>query len=225
MHKIKKIILITFAFLLSLKSMSQKSIVSGTVTYFFNDYQGDKPDIGSKVFIFPSTMLNTKTLYDSLVKEYDLKSIKNSQEYIISSKKIRLQEYLKHKKKYSAEIKEIEQEILDYSNRYNSNLDSIKKYGFDKSEKTEDMDTRFYLSIMPIEVDDNTKLTKTTTVDATGRFTIKITPGKYFVFIRSNNRKGLKLSTVSGKCYLKLIDISENDEISIDHKFELDSFN
>ena len=38
--------------------MNAQSEISGTVTYYFNDNYGDKPDVGAKVFLVDSISFN-----------------------------------------------------------------------------------------------------------------------------------------------------------------------
>lgn len=47
----KKILLISVIALIALSCKKEPGTVTGVVTYFFNDYQGYKPDLGAKIYL------------------------------------------------------------------------------------------------------------------------------------------------------------------------------
>lgn len=67
-----KSIIFCFSILCASNCIGQTSKIHGVVTYYFNEYQGDKPDIGAKVYVIDSA----KCKFDKDVAfKYDLASI------------------------------------------------------------------------------------------------------------------------------------------------------
>lgn len=54
---------------------AQKGKIKGVITYFFNDYQGSKPDLGAEVYVVDSSKCSK---YDSEISfQFELASIKD----------------------------------------------------------------------------------------------------------------------------------------------------
>ena len=217
--------------------------VSGTITYFFNKYQGDKPDVGAKVHLIDSlsfskiensNLLMAYNLLEttrSLVyyKQLEIDRIKSDPELKkqlelkskLEKKDRHLQE--KNKQKYSAVLDEIEtykNKIQSVENRMSSDLSLLGKYN--ASTKTEwekyckDSATPLMMIDMNLE-----KNVKTTTVDGIGRYSLKnIKKGPYYLIFVSNNRTGLTIATISGDFQITKIDV-EDEIIDKSYNFKL----
>lgn len=77
----KKSIILYLFFIISFKSFSQTGTLKGVVMYFFNDNFGDKPDIGSKVYLIK----NNSDFYHELntcIKDDYYKTIDNYKQLI-----------------------------------------------------------------------------------------------------------------------------------------------
>lgn len=60
----------------SFHGYSQKGKIKGVVTYFFNEYQGNKPDLGAEVYVVDSARCGK---YDSDISfQFELESIKDN---------------------------------------------------------------------------------------------------------------------------------------------------
>lgn len=68
----KIILLLAFASL-SVTCFAQKAKIHGVITYFFNDFQGDKPDLGAHVYAVDSTKCPNYSKEISF--QYDLATI------------------------------------------------------------------------------------------------------------------------------------------------------
>lgn len=62
----KKYLLTLLLGILSLPIFAQQKI-SGTVTYFFNEYQGNKADVGAQIFCIDSLNANIKTMDEEYI--------------------------------------------------------------------------------------------------------------------------------------------------------------
>lgn len=59
------------------------------------------------------------------------------------------------------------------------------------------------------------------TIDGNGSYSMKISPGHYYLYMRSANRKAQTMTEMQGKIYWKEFDIASDEDIEVSQKFEL----
>lgn len=212
--------LITLILLLvCLGSYSQETGITGVVTYFFNDYQGDKPDIGAKIYVLDSikhTDFNYKLISDFLtaktyisLSNFSLQSLERNEEYVKKYEK---------KKKYADLVQrkkeEIENDKKDLSN-YN---DKLVKLNAETNEKFNQL-TNSAADVRRELIYKEPIITRT--IGATGNYTITLNEGVYYVIIESKNRTGLNQVEIMGKIYATKVKIVSGQLKDISHNFSI----
>lgn len=59
-----------------------------------------------------------------------------------------------------------------------------------------------------------------TVADGNGNYSVKVSPGTYYVLIKSNNREGMTTTMISGKIFCEKHSITDGSELSINAKFD-----
>lgn len=168
---------------------AKKCSIKGVITYYFNEYQGDKPDVGAQIWVIDSLQIPAFKigLSDTFYQGNFYRNIKSY---------------------YETTGKKTPQFIEEQLNIWRASSDS----------EFDTIDKRNFSQLLAIEVN---KKTIISTVDGAGNYSIKASPGTYYVYIKSNGRQGNTVTEITGKCYIKRIKIEEGDEASIDHKFDI----
>ncbi|UMB55349.1 hypothetical protein MKD41_07725 [Lutibacter sp. A64] len=225
-------------FINTTKVFSQNE-VSGTVTYLFNYYQGNKADVGSKVYLIDSTMFSKIKNYENL-KNY---SLMNSKRFLANScikslaeynsendykKLIKQKEKLENKNKHLQEKnKEDYKNIVDDLKPFNKKIEDKKKElekwtnDLQENKALTDDEWNIYCRKAAESLIDlsNSKNVKTNTANGLGMFTFKkVENGTYYVVIQSKNRSGLDVLSFMGKVYSKKI-IVDNSDIDVSYNF------
>lgn len=193
--------------------------IKGVITYYFNEYQGNKPDIGSTLVIVDT----------SKVKNFDF-DLWNNYYYGKGYRKIQEQNtkiynnysLLYENTKSDKDKKEndrFKKEKDDAFNELNKNFERLKKYNSETDEKFNDLDKILFPTLFQF-ISGKDQFIEVT-IDVTGSYNINITPGVYYVFIKSKNRTGLTITDVSGTTYITKVKVSNNDK-DVSHNFELD---
>lgn len=196
----KRLTFICAICLFSFVGISQNSQISGVVSYFYNDDQGDKPDIGATVYLLNSLKvldLNYET-YDSL--SHSCISLNKARAY----GKISDEYGLKGNSKWK-----------EYEKMANEAYESGKQFGV---KRINEIDKNF-----------NSMLNKSNitqfpnrNVDGAGNYSFLNVPnGVYYVCIISKGRKGNLLSNAEGKIYLKKVAVKENETINVNCNFDI----
>lgn len=195
-----------------------QSKISGVVTYYFNEYQGDKADIGSKVYILSGTIISkeqiasvdsfqTGKFYRNLYSKYT----------VMKANYFPLVKQYEGKKRFKEKY---EENKLYYNNLDKSATEYYNeciKYGVETDEKFKALDERVFkiLRLLP-----ESAIAKTT-VDGVGNYSISIVPGVYYILIVSKNRTGSTISDVMGKFYLKQVEVKSNEQVDKSYLFDL----
>lgn len=156
----KKIILLLL--LSPFQSHSQK--ISGVVTYYFNQYQGDKPDIGAKVLIVDSLNIDT-----TLIHKIEMLQLANVYRNTDSGK--------------HAKIKRFSQQQVSTISEFPLLWPLISND--DYFEKLNDTLMRKYVDLQ------HTRDAITCEVDGSGNYSMSVKPGSYYIFFESNGRKNI----------------------------------
>jgi hypothetical protein len=237
-----KKIIICLSILINISAFSQ-SKVSGTVTYFFNQYQGDKVDIGAKVYLIDSlTFINTK--YSKSLGDYesmkitrrlaniyieDLTNLNGDADYNeLLKEKRKLEKKNKHlKEKYKEKYNTLLMEIKPFEVKIKKKEEEVTYYINDLKEKKifDDYEWIEYCadafeSFLRLTIGESEKI-ETRSVNGIGTYSFeKIENGSYYIIIRSKNRTGLNVLNSSGKVYVKKINI-KNKDMDISKNFTL----
>ncbi|SHJ22431.1 hypothetical protein [Flavobacterium terrae] len=207
------ILLLSFTYL----GFSQTTI-SGVVTYYFNEYQGNKTDIGASVTIIDSAKVKTfdYKLYENY---YYGKTYQN----LYFSSQARYEKYLEAfkktegKKKYAEDNERFQKGMADAKKDMDRQMEQITLYKSETPEKSAKISTDLYMQILKLDDDLPKK-----TVDGSGNYSLNVKPGVYYVLIKSKNRKSsYDILENDGKIYIKKIKISENENKDVSHNFEL----
>lgn len=195
-----------------------QATVGGVVTYYFNQYQGDKPDLGAKVLLVDSAKIeafDAKVVEDFLFaksyRQLQAVTMENHKYYsrLVASTKGKKRQQEAHDK-HKADMAGT-QKSLDEINA------ALVRLGADTDEKFEAMDEKATQMLGKIKTDNSSQKT----VDGSGNYSFNVTPGTYYVYISSKNRTGLNLTEVLGMVYLKKVRVAENDSKDVSHNFAL----
>lgn len=179
--------------------------VSGTITYYYNQYQGNKADVGASVFIIDSS--NAGNLFnpiDSFCKGYThyqfLKVYKTLQEQAAASMDgPGMWMVSKKAKKRYIQSDSIPQYVLD----------GAKQAGVETKDKFHYLDSLCFRAIIAFEA---SPFTYKTQADGVGNYSINLkSPGTYYVLLKSANRTGDGLSFVTSKYYISKCSIKNED--------------
>lgn len=202
--------------------IGQTSEIKGVVTYYFNEYQGDKPDLGAKVFVLDS-IKNPDFNYE-LMYNFDYgKSYRNYYSIFYS----RYEEYDVLAKKYEGKKKHKEKfdEYRKYADENKVSADDVflkmERFGVETEKKFSEMCSAVFDVFLNIETLKKLKAEKIT-IDANGSYRFELSPGTYYVLIKSKNRKGYNVAEIDGDVYFKKIKLKENESFDVSHNFELD---
>jgi hypothetical protein len=216
-----KTLFIALFALISISGFSQEGTINGVVTYFFNKYQGDKPDLGAEVYIIDSLQSSFDyVLYDKFYQAKSYQSLLSGSILLKEQNDAMLAQY-GNKKRYEDSRKRIEQ--LNESNikdieKYTNYLSKLNAETDEKFKALDEENSKMYYSA--INTDKNKNVIKST-INATGSFSVNVKPGVYYVFIVSKNRQGHSMSEVGGKIYCKKLKINSGETIDVSHNFNV----
>ena len=212
-----RIIILSILVGLSLNTMSQTSTVKGVVTYFFNKYQGDKPDLGAKAYLIDpkQATLNTKSI-DSFINGKIYIRLYNEYVDMALTYETMLKKY-EGKKRYREEYEEAKKNYDDRVKYRDEFFSKMKYYGVETTEKFTALDRRVFEMLLKI----NNNSTSMTTIDATGSYSFTTKPGDYYIYIVSKNRTGINLTEISGKIYFKEITLNDGEIKDVSNNFDL----
>ena len=214
----KKNIFSLLVFITSILGYSQTT-VSGVVTYYFNQYQGNKADIGASVILIDSSTVKNFDYklyenynYGKFYQNMYFKAQERYEKYSVAFKKT------EGKKKYTEDNETFKKGMEDAQKDMDNHMKQIILYESETPEKFAKISTDLYMQLL--KLDDN--LPKKT-VDGNGNYMINTKPGTYYVFIKSKNRtNSLSVLENDGKIYIKKIKIVENDNKDVSKNFELE---
>ncbi|MGN7824568.1 hypothetical protein ACTJJB_30880 [Chitinophaga sp. 22536] len=170
---------------------AQAGEIKGVVTFFFNKYQGDKPDIGAEVMVTDS--LSAHGYNQSIADSFYIGSINRSLYYGYKS--------------MGGDVK-MPKEIED----------GVYQWGVETQGKYDSLATRAFKNLLVIKYSKNVQ---STIVDGAGNYSLSVPPGVYYIVIQSNNRKGSTVYDVMGKMYAKKIVVVANQVTNVSNKFDL----
>ena len=165
--------------------------IAGVITYYFNDNYGDKPDVGAKVLI-----INSLKVPDFHFATVD--SFLNANTY-----KLLYDSYIGMGQTPDNSLKE-----------------NLKAYGVESQEGFDALDKRAENELDKIKFE-NIIYCKKVVADGIGTFSVNVAPGKYYVYITSNNRSGQNTTEILGKVNCQEIEVKSGETSNIHAKFDL----
>jgi len=96
----------------------------------------------------------------------------------------------------------------------------LKEYGVDTKERFDALDKRTDDELDKIRYEFNYYCIKLV-VDGNGNFSSNVPPGKYYVYVQSNNRKGHSRTEIMGKIYCKKVVVKSGETSNLNAKFDL----
>lgn len=210
--------IITFIFcIFSLFNYSQTSL-SGVISYYFNEYQGNKPDLGASVTLIDSAKVKNfdftlyeKYHYGKFYQKMYFSALERYESYSQAYKKT------EGKKKMLEQNETFKKEIEDAQKDMERHQKQIEFYQYETTEKAAKISMNLYLQLLKLDDDLPKK-----TVDANGNYSLVVKPGIYYVLIKSKNRtNSYDFIESNGKIYIKKIKISENENKDVSHNFDI----
>jgi hypothetical protein len=185
----KEVNIIYFSESLNQQKLTEKTSLSGVVTYYFNKNYGDKPDVGAIITINKIENLNENAL-ESLYNKFDAAKLKMAMLSNIDKKDPKFTEY----------------------------TDELNKLGIYTQSDLDKLD----MELATILIKRTSKEgVKNITVDGNGKYSIQLDPGYYEIFMTSKGRTALSTTEISGKVFVKNIQIKPNESNVLDHSFGL----
>lgn len=231
---IKKTIVLITLLTTVFNSFSQNEI-SGVITYYFNAYQGEKPDIGAKLYLIDSLSMSKIKNYKYLIEFPDLKfkknysyansieeleELKQSKEYKKLLSKERSLKKRKHKDKYKEKYNKVMSDLKPFLDKIKREQESIneveKKLREKKAFTSEEWSEYITVASKVFSEVKYLKGVKKKTIDNTGGYIFKNIPNNvYHLIIQSNNRKSYNSLEILGKIKVITVKIDgSNEDIS-----------
>lgn len=203
-------------------AFAQRGTLSGVITYYFNQYQGDKPDIGAQVYIISDSSITQSDLLtiDSFkMAKQSVYLWHECADSIDIYKDLLQKAKYKGKKKREAETAEYTERVTALKKQQQNYYNDLVNYRAETGEKVAALDKR----ASDVKNKLSTKWVAKKTVDGAGNYSIELKPGTYILFVVSNGRNDDSTQTeATGKVYLNHpIVIAENETIDISYKFDL----
>jgi len=211
MKKLLFLLIIVTPLLFSCKS--EPGTIQGTVTYFFNDHQGYKPDIGADVYITTlacdslryalSAASSKKILDDNSSLEERYKALLEDENFTLSDDKreefSKMVESLEESgKPFAEELKELSDSYGGYENLMNGGKNQLFAIKYDLENTT-----------------------SKAAVDGIGNYTATIPAGTYNVIIISKGRRSSNDMESIGCINVKQVTIKSKETTSHNVQFNL----
>ena len=199
-------------------SFAQEVELSGVVTYFFNHSQGNKPDIGAKIYLIDS-VLNPSFDFQSLHNFMYGRFYRNIYFSYLENENVykKIINENKNKKGYKEFNEEGKIKAEKARKMADEQYAQMINYGVETQEKFDSLDKKCLYAIY--KIDQNNPQLKT--VNSTGSYSFKLKPGTYYILVISGNRKNINMTESTGKIYCEKIIIKENENKDFSYNFEL----
>jgi len=220
----KKTIIILILFEIILFSLSNKilaqSKIKGTLTYFFNNYQGNKPDTGAEIFVVDSLKAPDfdYKIYYTFNTAITYRHIYNNSAFIFNDTKEIVAKY-ENKKKFKSYYDKNFELMKSNEKKMNESYAELVKIGAETEEKFNELDEKNYNNILKITL--SNEHTINTIADGTGNYTFRLEPGTYYVILQSKGRQGLSISESQGLLHYYKVRLVEDKIIDISKNFKL----
>lgn len=214
MKKIAFLLLILF---MGFNSYSQCKI-KGVVSYFFNKYQGDKPDLGAVVYVVDS--LSVKNYDESLNHNYSqakiYKTIYDNYAKLSTDLENNSKVYEK-RKRLKVHYDELLEKVKVYKKESDDAYEKLKSLNAETDEKFKLLDNSNFSNLIKVTTSNKAK---ETVVDGSGNYEIELKPGTYYVVVKSKNRNSISSSEALGKTFSSKAVLKSGDIKNISTNFD-----
>jgi hypothetical protein len=100
----------------------------------------------------------------------------------------------------------------------NDIMEKVKKYNIDDKLAFDSFDNSVKNNLSKIELAEDVIKT---VVDGSGNYSVKIKPGTYYIYIKSNNRTGISMTEIFGKVNCQKVIVKDGMDTNISHNFKL----
>lgn len=215
----KKLILLIVAILMFVSSYSQCKI-QGTVTYFFNEFQGNKPDVGADVYVLDSIYMkkfNPLIYYDFDIAKSYKKLYENN--FFLYNVAIARFKKIEGKKRYVTEIETLKMDLAKFEKNKNEAYNELVKYNAETKEKFDLLDKSNYTNFINASLSEKDVIK--TKVNGSGNYEVNVNYGTYYVLIKSSGRQGLSISEINGKLFLEKVKLVSKSIADVSENFKL----
>lgn len=218
-HTIKRLeVILTVMIISSSFAVAQTGQISGVVTYYFNQYQGNKPDIGAKLFVVvdDGTTALEASCIDSLIKARTFSDMYQS--YLrMEGEYLAMAAREEGKKKYKQQYEEYKKTAIERRAEANIYADSLRKYKVESEDLFDALSKRAYNAYTSL----GSKALIEKSIDATGSYVANVKPGTYYVVIKSANRHKVSIAEVLGTLFIKKVTVGEGGIKDVSTNFEM----
>lgn len=179
----------------------EKGTLKGVITYYFNKNYGDKPDVGSKVYVM--------RIKKNWGKETNFFSNPEVEDFVNGLWTYRKCINLRSIIELSSDIRS----LLPGEDTLISKLtEELREIGADTEEGFKRIDERSYKILNDIEKFDKIR-SYHAVADGDGQFELQLPPGSYFVVVLSNHREGHYITKTEfhNALYVTFKDIKERE--------------
>ncbi len=192
------------------KKDTEKGTLKGVITYYFNDNIGDKPDVGSQVYVMrikrnwgkeTKSFLSNPEVEDFVNGLWTYTSANTTRSITKSSSGRR--------------------SLLPGESAFISKMtEELREMGADTEEGFKRIDEKAFKILNDIKIFEKIQPYHAV-VDGDGQFELQLPPGSYFVVVLSNHRKGHDTQTerFHNSLYVAFQDIREREVTTITNSF------
>jgi hypothetical protein len=199
-------------------SFAQESGITGVVTYLFNQYQGDKPDIGAKVYVVDS--ISNPEFKFKIIDDFSWAEIYVSLLNLANSRRESAEQNLiKYgaKKRFADLITEEKRKKEESEKDLDLYTKKLVKFNAETNEK--------YLILKRNAVDIiRDALSKESvisrSVDGNGTYSIPLKEGVYYVILRSKNRVKDNEFHIFGETHVYKVHVKQNQFKDVSYNFK-----
>ena len=211
----KIIILFSVALPLMFLSCKKTGSISGVATYYFNETQGDKPDVGAKVYLTKENVDSVKYLLEAYSLKDDIERYKL---YITSCRDLIdiCEKNINSARRNNDEIQKYRDEISKTEKEKRDLEAKIEKLETELKEGICDSELDIIGNYMDIITSDKTKQT---TVDGAGNYSFpQVEIGDYFIIFTSN---GIQKPNRLGNVKIREVKVEPKTNTNEDVRFDL----
>lgn len=95
-------------------------------------------------------------------------------------------------------------------------MEQVKKYNLEDKLAFDSLDKSAATNIFKIKY---AKDVMKTVVDGSGNYSVKLKPGTYYVYIKSNNREGISMTEISGKVKCQKVIVKDGEDTNMSCNF------
>ncbi len=194
--------------------------ITGSALYAFAENAPGKADPGTKVYVFRYEGAGMP-VYDTINKFITAKIYRAMNANLGRTIAIYTDSAspFKGRRKYEKEYNAYQSRIAGAKADADARNMLLQGMGADTKQKFDSLDYRASKAVSKVRFQMGSMQT---VADASGIYTVKLTPGKYVILGMSNNKTGFTSSEVYGRLAMKQVEVKEGELQKTDLKFILD---